>query len=108
MSEEAAAEAQDARHWKVDARLTPAATGAETVTVTLADANGHPITGADLKVHLAHPIDERRDVAFTMTETEAGTYRGTADAAGGQWFLDIIVSRGRHRLFRSQNRVIVE
>jgi nitrogen fixation protein FixH len=107
MSEEAVAEAQSARKWKVEAALTPSGSE-ETVTVTLRDAAGNPITGATVAARLAHPVDERRDVDVTLVEREAGAYVGKAAAAPGQWFLDITVSRAGERLFRSQNRVIVE
>src|SRR5215208_2215468 len=43
-AEEAAAAAQDALHWRVDARLASAERG-ETVTVTALDANGKTLGG---------------------------------------------------------------
>jgi nitrogen fixation protein FixH len=107
VSEEAVAAAQAARNWKVEARLAPSGTD-EAVTVTVRDAAGKPVAGAAVAARLAHPVDERRDVDVALAEREAGTYVGEVAATPGQWYLDITVSRAGERLFRSQNRVIVE
>src|SRR5205807_1517734 len=64
-AEAAAAAAQDALHWQVDAKLAPAA-GGKTVTVTAADANGNRLTHLSVDAHFAHPADERRDVSIAL------------------------------------------
>lgn len=106
-AEEAAAAEQNARHWSVDAHLTAGRGGAEVVTIDILDQAGVPVTNAEVSARLAHPVDERRDVAFAMTEIGTGTYSGTAYADAGQWFLDIIVKKNGERMFRSQNRVVI-
>jgi nitrogen fixation protein FixH len=105
-SEVAKAEAQAARDWQVSAHLTP--NGAEQVlTVDLGDAKGAPVTGVDVTATLAHPVDERNDVAIALAEVDAGTYRGRAIVPAGVWELNLLVVRGDQQLFRSKNRVIV-
>ena len=105
-SEVAKAEAQAARDWKVDARLTPAGQKQE-LTVSLLDAKGAPVTGVAVKATLAHPIDERNDVAFALSEASPGVYHGQALVPGGVWELNLLVVRGAEQLFLSKNRVIV-
>ena len=106
-ADEAAAAAQNARHWSVEAHLTPARAAAEIVTIEVLDDAGVPVTNAEVAARLAHPIDERRDIAFAVTEIDAGTYSGTAPAGPGQWFLAIEIRKNGERLFRSQNRVVI-
>jgi nitrogen fixation protein FixH len=106
-AEEEAAAAQNARHWLVTARLLPDSAGAKTLTVDLRDQAGKPVTGTRLEARLAHPVNERRDVTIAMAETTPGIFRGTAEVDPGQWILDLEVTKGGERLFRSQSRLIV-
>ena len=62
---------------------------------------------ATIAAHLAHPVDERRDVPLQFDQVGAGLYEGTAHADAGQWILDFEISRGGERFFRSRNRVII-
>jgi len=105
-AEEAAASAQDARGWKVTARLDPSASGVA-ATIDVRDSAGKAVTGVDVVARLAHPIDERRDVALAIADLGGGTYRGTGAAESGQWILDLDITRGAEHLFRSQNRVLI-
>ncbi|HMN87265.1 MAG TPA: FixH family protein [Bauldia sp.] len=106
-SEEAAAAAQDARNWKVEARLTHA-DGSEVVTIDVLDDAGRPVAAAEVSARFAHPVDERRDVVVPLVEIAPGTYSGSGSATAGQWVLDIEVSKAGERLFRSQNRVFLD
>lgn len=106
-AEEAAAAAQNARHWTVDADLSPAGEGGETLTVEVKDRLGNPVRDADVTARLTHPIDERLDVAVAMTDTGSGVYKGVAAAGAGQWRLVIEIARDGERLFRSENRIVV-
>lgn len=106
-AEEAEAAAQAARDWDVDARIAPTAEGVS-VTLEVRDAAGKPVVGADVAARLAHPVDERRDVAVAVSETGPGVYAGRAAAEAGQWTLDVAIARGGERLFRSRNRIAIE
>src|SRR3712207_8754985 len=55
----AAAHAQDARHWAVEASLQRG--GATSVIITARDAQGQALAGLTPEVRLAHPTDKRRD-----------------------------------------------
>ena len=105
-SEVARAEAQAARDWRVDAHLAPVGDKQE-LTVDISDAKGAPVTGVGVQATLAHPVDERKDVAFALAESSPGVYRGQASVAGGVWELNLLVAHGTQQLFQSKNRVIV-
>ena len=106
-AEAAAAAAQDALHWQVDAKLLPAARG-KTVTITASDAIGQPLTHLSVSARFAHPADERRDVDLALEETAPGIYTGTAAVDAGRWTLDLTIARARQRVFHSLNRITVD
>jgi len=103
----AAARAQDERHWQVKASLQPNG-DAIVVEIDARDATGRPLTGLEAGVVLHHPTDGRADQTVTVNEDTAGHFRGTGVRFAGQRDLLIELSRGGERLFRSQNRVILQ
>jgi len=105
-AEEARAAAQNERNWTVDEKLATSAEG-QALTVTIADEHGAPVTGIDVEAVMAHPIDERRDVAIALSETTAGSFRGVGPVSPGVWQLDLVITRDGTQLFRSRNRVLV-
>ncbi|MCB5175800.1 FixH family protein [Microvirga lenta] len=100
----AAAQAQDALHWTVEAGLRKAG-GATRVVVTARDAGSQPVQGLVSSARLSHPTDKRRDVVLDLAETAPGRFEGLAAATEGQWDLVIEFSRDGATLFRSRNRV---
>lgn len=101
-----AAKAQDARHWRVEARLERGRDGAAEVTVALRDAVGKPIYGVAVAARLNHPANARHDHDVVMASAGPGLFRGTTDAAlSAQWDLVIDVTRDGERVFRSRGRV---
>jgi nitrogen fixation protein FixH len=101
-----AARAQDARHWRVDARLERGRDGQAEVTVTLADAGGKPISGVMVAARLNHPADARRDHDVALAAAGPGVFTGTTDASlSAQWDLVLDVSRDGESVFRSKGRV---
>jgi nitrogen fixation protein FixH len=105
--EEAAAEAQQARHWRVTAALRPAAGGPTQIELSARDAENQPLTGIAAAVVLIHPNDRRLDRAVAMQADGAGRFRGVATLPPGQWDLVIELARDGERLFRSKERVIL-
>jgi nitrogen fixation protein FixH len=106
--EEAAAVAQEARNWQVNAALTPM-TGAPTqIELSARDAADQPLTGIEANIALIHPNDRRRDRPVPMQANGPGRFHGTIAAAPGQWDLVIELSRGGERLFRSRERIILK
>jgi nitrogen fixation protein FixH len=103
----AAAEAQDARHWQVDAKLTRLPSERVKLVVHLRDASGTPLHAIDVEARLLHPTSARHDHAIAMNQTGAGTFSGEAVAEAGQWDLSIDVSRNGEQLFRSTSRRIL-
>lgn len=103
----ATAKAQDARHWQVDAKLTPAADG-ERLDVNARDAAGQPLAGMQASVIFERPTDRRLDRSVVLAEDAAGRFHGDADVAAGQWDLVIELTRHGEEMFRSRNRVILK
>jgi len=105
--EAAAARAQDELHWQVKANVRPAS-GLVIVEIDASDADGHPLTGLGASIILHHPTDRRADETVALNEDTAGHFRGTAARFAGQRELLIELSRDGERLFRSQNRVVLQ
>jgi nitrogen fixation protein FixH len=99
----AAAQAQDARHWSVEAALQRGdATG---VIITARDAQGQVLPGLIPEVRLAHPTDKRRDVVLEFVELTPGQFRNLTPMPEGQWDLVIGLKREAETLFRSKSRI---
>jgi len=103
----ATAKAQDARRWRVDAKLTPSSAG-ERLDVNARDATGQPLAGMEASVVFERPTDRRLDRTVMLVEDAAGRFHGDADVAAGQWDLVIELTRHGEQLFRSRNRVVLK
>ena len=103
----AAAQAQEARHWQVAAKMSPTSAGVTAVEISALDVAGRPLANLDAVVRLAHPTDRRLDHVVAMREDAPGRFRGTTALALGERDLVIELSRGNERLFRSKSRVSV-
>ncbi len=103
----ATARAQDARHWQVDAKLTPASDG-ERLDVKARDATGQPLVGMQASVIFERPTDRRLDRSVVLVEDAAGRFHGNADGAAGPWDVVIELTRHGEQLFRSKNRVVLK
>jgi nitrogen fixation protein FixH len=106
-SEITAAQAQEARHWRVVAKVLPTKDGMTIVEMSAQDSAGQPLSGLDAIVRLSHPTDRRLDHALTMHEDAPGRFRGNTTQAKGEWDVVIELSRGEERMFRSRSRVTV-
>ncbi len=106
--EVALAKAQDAQHWRVEAKVTPTPDGTAVLDIVARDASGAPLTGMTATAVFARPTDRRLDRAVAVTEDAAGRFHGSAAIAAGQWDLLIELSRQGDRLFRSKNRVVIQ
>lgn len=100
----AAAQAQDARHWKVDAQLLP---GVETarITITARDGEARELVGLVPEIRLAHPTDRRRDVLLDAVEVAPGRFQIETPLRHGQWDLVITLRRDTDTVFRSKSRI---
>ena len=97
----AAADAQSARHWRVDVTL------AGGVRVMFRDAGGRPIGGLAVSGSFAAPADMSRDRAFALREVGGGAYVGAISPPAGVWDLKLKATRGGATLFQSRNRVVL-
>jgi nitrogen fixation protein FixH len=105
--EVAQAQAQDARHWRVDAKLTPFAAG-ERLDISTRDAAGQPLGGMDASVTFERPTDRRLDRSLALVEDGAGRFHGSTELAPGQWDLVIALTRDGAQMFLSKNRIILK
>lgn len=105
--EVAQSKAQDARHWRVDASLTPFS-GGERLDVSARDAAGQPLGGMQASAILERPTDRRFDQSVILVEDAAGRFHGSAEIAAGQWDLVIELTRHGEQLFRSKNRIVLK
>ena len=99
--------AQDARHWKVDAKLTPAPDGTRLELVARDDA-GRILTGMAASASFERPTDRGLDRRIALTEDSPGQFHGKTELIPGQWDLVIEISRQGQQLFRSRNRVVLK
>lgn len=100
----AAAQAQDARHWTVDAVVQRGGDAAH-VAVTAKDAQARSLAGLTLEARLAHPTDKRRDVVLEFVEETSGRFRSLTPLPQGHWDLVIGFKRADETVFRSKSRI---
>jgi nitrogen fixation protein FixH len=105
--EEAAADAQQARHWQVTATLRPKTNGPTEVELLARDAAGQSLPGLDPAVSLLHPTNRRLDRPVPMHADGNGRFHGAVESQPGQWDLVIELARDGERMFRSRQRVIL-
>jgi nitrogen fixation protein FixH len=105
--EEAAAEAQESRHWRVNSSLRDEAGGLTRVELSAQDRAGQPLAGLEATVSMIHPNDRRLDRPVTMQAGAPGRFSGVVRPSPGQWDLVIELSRDGERLFRSKERIIL-
>ena len=103
----AAARAQDARRWRVNANVRLAG-GKTLFDIDARDAAAAPLAGLTAVAVLHHPTDARGDHQVTLGEDSAGHFHAAIEPAAGQWDLVIELSRDGVRLFRSRNRVVLQ
>jgi nitrogen fixation protein FixH len=99
----AAARAQDARHWSVDASVERSET--TRVIITAKDAQNTAVEGLRPEVRLAHPTDKRRDVPLELIELTPGRFQSLTPLPEGQWDLVIGLNRETETVFRSKSRI---
>ena len=104
----AAAHAQDARDWQVDAHIARDGNGDATLQVTARDRDGKPMSGLKFLGRFERPTDKRADQAVELSEVGIGIYRGIAAAMPpGQWDLVLEGDARGQRMFLSKNRVVL-
>jgi nitrogen fixation protein FixH len=103
-----AARDQNARRWRVDARIKRGADGGATVQVEARDDSGRAMTGLKFQGRFERPTDKRADLPVELAEVGIGVYRGgTPSIAPGQWDLVIEGDSAGLRMFLSKNRVLL-
>ncbi|NIR59082.1 MAG: nitrogen fixation protein FixH, partial [Gammaproteobacteria bacterium] len=93
-------ERQRARGWQVRKgwRDAPVAGAAAAFEVRVADRDGRPVSGAEVRGRFLRPADSRLDRAFEMDETAPGAYRAHVRLPRpGLWRLVLVIERGKDR-----------
>jgi nitrogen fixation protein FixH len=104
----AAAHDQNARNWKVDARIQRGPDGGAMLVVEARDNNGKPMSGLKFQGRFERPTDRRADQPVVLAEMGIGVYRGSAPLiASGQWDLVLEAVAAGRRMFLSKNRVLL-
>ncbi|MEJ1157040.1 FixH family protein [Prosthecomicrobium sp. N25] len=106
----AAAAAQNARGWVVDASARRDADGHVAVRVMAKDAAGQPVAAPDFSAVLQRPTNRAEDhaVALRPLAGATGVFSGETDGVqAGQWELVIEAKGAEGRLFLSQSRLIL-
>lgn len=101
----AAADQQDALHWKVDGKVVRDSSGKAVLDISARDAKGLPLVGLAAGARLAHPADARRDHLIELHRTGAGQFHGEVQVLAGQWELIVEFYQDNVRVFRSRSRV---
>jgi len=79
------------------------------VTVDLADADGAPITGAEVTMLFRRTTHDGEDTTITLAEMEDGTYTGMADLPGaGLWDVRGHASRDEGERLDFEDRLWLE
>lgn len=99
----AAAQAQDALHWNVEANIQHG--DVSRILISARDARAQEISGLTADVRLAHPTDKRRDVTVEFVETTAGQFQSLTQLPEGRWDLVIGLKRDGETVFRSKSRI---
>lgn len=104
----AAAHAQNARNWTVDAHVKRSGQGGATLQVEARGPDGQPVSGLKFQGRFERPTDRRADLPVVLAETGIGIYRGSApEIAPGQWDLVLEGVAAGQRMFLSKNRVLL-
>ena len=98
--------AQDTRHWQIDAKLTPARNGTW-LELVARDEAGHVLIGMTASASFERPTDRGLDRKVALSEDSPGQFYGQTELIAGQWDLIIEISAQGQRLFRSKNRVVL-
>jgi nitrogen fixation protein FixH len=101
----AAARAQQALHWQVEAKVAKSDRGGTLVEISARGADGAPLPGLGITASLVHPTDRRLDRELAIVPDGPGHFSGVTGAAVGQWDVVIELARDGARQFRSKNRV---
>src|SRR5918997_4068211 len=88
----AAAQAQDARHWSIEAAVQRGDNPG--VIITARDAQGQALSGLVAEMRLAHPTDKRRDLLVEFVELTPGQFKSLTPMPKGPWDLVIGLKRG--------------
>lgn len=97
--------AQEQRGWRAEGTVTRRRDGA-TVTLSLRDRLGAPVTGLAIAIVLEHPATHALDHTARLREEAPGRYAAALDAVhAGRWALAITATSGQDVVFVSQNRI---
>lgn len=101
----AAAHAQDRLGWQVAGHVSRNADGQTTLTVSMRDNSGLPVTGLDVSGQLAFMPDRHRDHLVRLIESAPGDYRTGLNFESGAWELEMTAAKAGEIVYKSRNRL---
>ncbi len=88
--------------WTAQARIGAATRDGREVAISLTDADGQALTGADVVVTLIHNLAAGTHIEGHLLEREAGRYaRQLSAPAVGRWEIRVEARRGEQRFART-------
>lgn len=102
----AAARAQDARGWVVDAQLKRVETGRSSIRLERRDAGVQ--VELEAFARFEHPADSRQDRIVPLVRESASVWSAIAEVPSGGWDLLLEMRSGQEMLFRSHERIYVK
>ncbi len=103
----AAAQAQQARGWKVTMTFAPGPDGRDQVQVTALDASGKRIDGLSGKMVVGHPTNMHLDSNLTLASVGPGVYQANFTPQTQSARVVLELARNGERMFRSVNQVVL-
>lgn len=83
-------------------RTVPVGPGVTKIVADVYDGGFEPVTDADVRVRIAGPTGERRDVVLAATGAQAGQYAAEVRLGAGVWKLEAEAARGSAALGRAE------
>lgn len=101
--------AQEALGWTAALGTETLPTGALQIELTLKDADGQPVAGAEAEILFRRPTHDGEDATLTLNEIAPGIHHGEVALAGaGVWDARGEVTRSKGERFFFEERLWVE
>ncbi|WP_193370233.1 FixH family protein [Pelagibius marinus] len=92
--------------WRGDVSFTKVSSGEDSITVTLTDGEGGPLSGLDLEGSLRRPTHEGMDQELNWREESPGAYSAVVTLPRrGNWDLEITADDGSNPPFEMKTRL---
>ncbi|MBV8061047.1 MAG: FixH family protein [Alphaproteobacteria bacterium] len=102
-----AAGEQAALGWQTQISVNSTPQKTTSISFTLTDRDGRPVTDATAQLVLSRPTQAKMDQKADLKETSPGLYTATLSADAGVWDVDISATKDGHN-FQASKRVQIQ